>query len=413
MAKSEIMKSNGFSVALHMPKALPDSKKAHELPPYAPVTAYKVDDYDSAPSNWLRSSKTEASYFVPVKIGCGMWLDCNANFQHAHDVAIVMSIQGINPITGRMTSDLKLERYEDKCPVHGVDLEHERRCPKCKFAWPVQNYISTKSTPNGRLWIDGFRAMDGVVRQWLFTAAESGTGVAAQILGENRVFAIGIGFFKSKRAKPKGASNHGGWNGNQDWTVQQIGGYDWMVHDVALQHKRAVWASTKINNAQYVTSAPGLNAPVTCKTPDSSVYSVPCAPNHLIQTTSLNGFSAATGAMKLMAENPAGSVRGLSATANYCAAVDAGPAEEACLFVQPGQEVMAVNLDVAAGAKIDQKLFEDVEGLAEWDAEPAGIVYVHYTSEEVVRMITANGPNLELQEGFMARLKVGAAALDA
>lgn len=413
MAKSADMTSNGFSVRLHMPKALPDSKSAHGLPPFAPVHAHKVDDYDSAPQNWLRSSKTEASFFVGVKKeGHGMWLDYNANFQHEHDVAIVMSVQGINPITGQMTSDLKMERYESKCPVHDVELEHERRCPQCKFAWPVQNYISTKSTPNGMLWIDGFRAMDGIVRQWLFTAAESGTGVAAQILGENRVFAIGIGFFKSKQAKPKSAPNHGGWNGSYDWALQQIGGYDWMVHDMALQHKRAVWASTKINSVPYTTTVPGLNAPVTCKTPDSSVNSWPCAPEHLMRTTSLNGFSMVTGAVKLTAESPAGSVRGL-ATANYCAAVDAEPVEAVCFFMQPGQEVMAVNLDVAAGAKIDQRLFEDKEGLETWQPEPAGIVYVHYTSEEIVKMITANGPRRELQEGFMAKLKIGAAALNA
>lgn len=382
MAKSstEIMKCGQFSCALHMPKALPDSVKTHALPPFAPVTAYKVDDYDRVPQNWLHSSKSEGSYFVGVKEGHGMWLNFNDNSLLKHDVAVVVSVQGINPITGQMTSGLKLERYDAKCPVHDEVLDHARCCPQCKFEWPRQNYISTKSTPSGCLWIDGFRAADGVVRQWLFAAADAGVGVAEQILGQNRVFSIGIGFFKSRQ--PKVTSTR--FRGN----------------NIPVQHVIAWEAPLK---GSMLTPGPSY---------DSS------------SSAGMYGFCADTEPTKLSF----GAMHRTSKMNNNSRSYSAGPmrvnivsvsnetsmaTSAACFYSAPATEVPAVNLDVAAGAKIDQVLHSDEDGLEAWEAEAAGTVYVHYTTEDIVRMITADGPRRELQEGFMAKLRVGAAQANA
>jgi hypothetical protein len=51
------------------------------------------------------------------------------------------------------------------------------------------------------LWIDGFRNEKGEVRQYVITEDEA-SGVAAQLIGEDRVFAIGFAFYKSKEPKP-------------------------------------------------------------------------------------------------------------------------------------------------------------------------------------------------------------------
>lgn len=187
------MKIKDFTCELHMPDKVSDDK-VNQLPPYAHTHAYRVDDYERSASKWPKSSKDIGSYFVGVREDKGLWLDFNDNNNLDHDVAIVISIQGVNPITGQPT-ELRLEQYEKKCPVHNVNFEENRHCPKCGFCWPAQNYISTTGTTVGRLWLYGFRMPDGKVRQYVFTADEL-KGIASQIVGDKRPYSIGIAFYR-------------------------------------------------------------------------------------------------------------------------------------------------------------------------------------------------------------------------
>jgi len=149
---SSIMSIKNLQCELHMPNKLNIKKTKSEefvysLPPRAPVDAYKVDEYKGCPSSWMNGSSKSSSYFVPIKEGKGMWLDFNNCFENERDVAIVVSIQGINPITGQKTKTLRLEQYKDKCPVHNVEFHQDLFCPKCEYKWPGQNYITTTTTP--------------------------------------------------------------------------------------------------------------------------------------------------------------------------------------------------------------------------------------------------------------------------
>jgi len=181
-----------------------EEEMAHFLPPYAPADVYPVDEYEACPTNWMNGSDVTSSYFVGVKEDHGMWLDFNECFYHTHDVAVVISIQGINPITGqKMVAEkaLKLEQYHKKCPIHKVNFKQDRYCEKCGFKWPGQNYLSTTGTPEMMMWLDGFRTPEGKVRQYIFTEDKM-RGVANQLIGEARVFAIGIAYYLSKHKKP-------------------------------------------------------------------------------------------------------------------------------------------------------------------------------------------------------------------
>lgn len=194
------MSALGYGCDLHSPKAL-SGPHAHNLPPYALVPAHLVDAYPNAPDNWMRSEGKRASYFVGIEEGTGMWLDFNSNWSHPEETAILISVQGVNPLDG-LKSDGKLAKYS-QCPVHRLSLHPaDRHCPQCGFAWPAQNFLSTSGTPIGQLWIDGFRSSDGQTRQFLFTAEEM-RGIAAQVIGEQRCFSIGIAFFSGpKRRQP-------------------------------------------------------------------------------------------------------------------------------------------------------------------------------------------------------------------
>jgi len=159
---SSTMKVKELSTVLHIPKKLntimQNGKEiAQQLPMCNPVESYVVDEYPACPQMWVNGSSLASSYFLPVEEGRGLWLDFNGCWDSEYDVAIVVSVQGVNPLTGQKTDELRLEQYKDKCPIHNVSFKQDRFCPECKFKWSAQNYITTTSTPEGYLWIDGFR----------------------------------------------------------------------------------------------------------------------------------------------------------------------------------------------------------------------------------------------------------------
>lgn len=207
--QNKIMSVNGLTTVFNMPEAVErkfdrsGNERVASLPPYAQQVVYSVDEFPACPDSWMHGSATESSYFVPVKEGKGMWLDFSQNRGHpTHEVAIVPSIQGINPITGLPSDPIRLEQYKDKCPKHDVKFKQDRYCDTCGYKWPAQNYLTTTNKKNSHLWIDGFRAEDGVVRQYYLTE-EDCKSVAGQVMGhDKKVYAIGIAFYLSKNPKP-------------------------------------------------------------------------------------------------------------------------------------------------------------------------------------------------------------------
>jgi hypothetical protein len=172
------------------------------------VVEYKV------PDQWVQSGPNEASYFVPVTAGRGLWLDFNDDANDPYHIAVLVSVQGVNAITGQRTLGHGLEQYKHQCPVHGVTFGADRYCPSCGYKWSAQNYLATTGTPRGSFWLDGFRTEDGTTRQFVFTE-ETARGVAAQMIGQDRVFAIAVRFYRSVQPKPvarvyRGATRGGG-----------------------------------------------------------------------------------------------------------------------------------------------------------------------------------------------------------
>lgn len=337
------MEVNGLVCTLNMPAAIKSRKGddgqevTHGLPTYGPRAAFRVSEYDEAcPESWVRGSAEEASYFVPVLSEHGLWLDFNDNRAHSHHVAVLISVQGVNPITGRPVGDDKLEQYRVNCPVHKVKFGEERFCKACGFKWDAQNYLAGNATPYPYFWLDGFRAADGVVRQYVFTE-ETERGVAAQILGAERVFAIGIAFYLSKEPKPPAPETI--WRGSNHLLAS------------GLDHSYGY-----PSNGGYI---PPSQRRVRASLRASRVYSR--------------------------------------------AVIGASVDHDAYLVVN------APALEIAAGAKINQRIYRDPEKLDFWQKDPAGRLYINYCSVEMARSIIAAGKK-DLTaggEGFMQELKVG------
>lgn len=388
-----IMKVGELGCAFNMPPALHSRVVNGEevpqgLPPYGEVKPYVVDEYPACPSNWMHGSGKAASYFVPVKEDWGMWLDFNSCTDHTHDVAVVLSIQGINPVTGQKQTKLVLEKYGDECPLHKVGFETDRFCPKCGFKWPAQNYLATTGTPHRSFWLDGFRSADGKVRQYLITA-EKLKGVASQLIGEDRVFAIGIAFFLSKQPKPV----------MEDRSVYR----GMSSHCVSVQCAAASLSSDDSSELMYGASI------ASCEPDTSSLGHVVTkrgAVSEIINEVKDNGDSP-----KISCSVPAAkSLEKESKTSFGIKLPDVVTEKQWKSLDAPHgmvKEVKTKKLEIGAGASINQRVHDDPKPLDYWETEPVGVLYVNYCTEEEAQEIISQGKRDEKKDGFLTGLKTG------
>ncbi|MBD3261065.1 MAG: hypothetical protein GF334_05185 [Candidatus Altiarchaeales archaeon] len=191
MAMSYTMEYKGFKAQIMEANRL-EGDYVHGLPPGDPLPVYQSEAFKKYPDNWM---KGPGVFIVPVRPNKGLWFDWRGNL--SNNTAILPTIKGCNPITGIQTSGFHLERYEEKCPKHGVAFEGDRYCPKCEYKWPPQNYVCRDP-----MWWDGwFNAKDGTVRQFFFTEEEM-RDIASKLIGkENTVPAFGFAFYRPKEMR--------------------------------------------------------------------------------------------------------------------------------------------------------------------------------------------------------------------
>lgn len=352
-----LMTVNNLSVGLNMPSAL-KGDSIHTLPPYHRRRAFLVDEYPACPESWMRSSGRIKSYFVAVIPGNGLWLDFNQNAEHTNHQAIVISVQGVNAITGLPCKDPQLEQYRDECPKHKTAFGADRLCKECGFKWPKQNYLSSTGQPTGQLWLDGFRAEDGVIRQYVFSE-QAMRGVAAAIIGEDRVFAIGISFFLSQQPRPQEPRALGRSFASAGMMNYCGGGIETKMMDMSLD---------------------------ACESEVTSHY-----------TSSLSKSLCDDGGAKSITKGGSGLLGSLSARSRS--------RSFGSLMNAPAVK----KLEVAAGAKIDQRIYDDPNGLDFWQKEPEGLVVINYCTEEDARRIIEAG-TVDVKgspEGFLTSVPVG------
>jgi hypothetical protein len=372
------MKSNGMFVGLNTPDALESKESKQGLPPYAKRKGYLVDKYPACPKNWMESKGRLASYFVPVQEGKGMWLDFNKNFENDYHVAIVVSVQGINPLTGIACDDEHLEQYVDNCPKCSSSFKPDRYCEKCNMKYPKQNYLCTTSTPVGRFWLDGFRTIEGAVRQYILTA-EKMKGVASNLIGKDRVFAIGVSFFLSKEKKKANVFPD--------------------VYSKSLYKSIITTPNTGDTHFLNVASPSSISGQ-SCSSSSSS--SGPSASSSSDQKGSMSspmfGCSSPTKGNTTKRKRSYGGGSSVECSSNVFLNNTRGI-----------QEVKTKSLEVGAGATIDQNVYDDTEQLSFWRDEPEAVICINYALEEEVKKIISQGSkSLEgHKEGFLKNVPVG------
>ncbi len=369
-----LMRNGKFSCGFNMPTAL-EGEDTYSLPPYAKRMSFLVDKYPACPENWMRSEGILKSFFIPVEENKGMWLDFNGCVNLTHHVAIVISIQGINPITGLPCNDPQMEQYIDECPKHKIKFGADRYCKKCDFRWPKQNYICTTGTPEGYLWLDGFRAADGIVRQYILTA-EKMRGVASNVIGKDRVYAIGLSFFLSKDKKPEP-----------------------ITHEITI---RDYSGGVIYNQPQFFSP---IHTPINWDynwntiSDKCTTGTINYSSSSIIPTVSSSGLE-----FKSIEES-----KNLDWQFEKYENINSIEGVIANSTLRSVKKVKIKNLEIGAGAKINQNVYDDPEKLDFWHNEPESIICINYCSENEARKIIEGGIiNVEgSKEGFLRDTPVG------
>ena len=384
------MESNGFFAGLNMPEALISQKGNEEevsqgLPPYKRRSSFLVDEYPACPKDWMPSEGRLASYFVPIQNDHGMWLDFNKNADKNHHVAIVVSIQGVNAITGLPCNDAQLEQYIDECPKHKKKFGPNRLCEEkgCGFKWPKQNYICTTTTPLGYLWLDGFRAANGAVQQYILTE-KTMRGVASNIIGSKRVYAIGISFFLSKEPKPPMVYR-------PDHYLSSLS----CNSTSALNLFRGLIGS----NLDFDDGSEDENQNVVDLGDTGNSFrcirnSFGDTENSFGNASNSNGTKGSSGGMRVNHSVPRPQVN----TPIKCSSTK-----------NQFSEIRTKNMEIGAGASIQQQVYDDSEPLDYWRKEPEALLCINYCLEDETIKILKQGKVSKQghPQGFLQEVPVG------
>jgi hypothetical protein len=389
-----------------------EDEMSHSLPPFSPMDVYPVDEYEACPSNWMNGSDIASSYFVGVEEDKGMWLDFNECFYHTHDVAVVISIQGINPITGqKMVAEkaLKLEQYHKKCPIHGSKFQQDRFCPECGFKWPGQNYLSTTGTPEMMMWLDGFRSSDGKVRQYIITEDKM-RGVASQMIGDQRVFAIGIAYYLSKNKKPYTLKRPEKGRGVDLHHVLPKGPAFGSPMFFSPQHTpNQNWGGSGLEIDSFAGDMccdsldMDLGCDISCSADLSNI-----TPKSSCCSASSSTMSSSTGKKNFFG-HMSSKKRGRPQILRASAAIDPGDKlRGGVTLADSAQPVVPVKkLEIGAGALIKQRVYDDPKMMDYWEKKPAGMIYINYCDEETKKKIIDGGRRADEKDGFLKDVKVG------
>jgi len=199
-----MLNASVFSITPHMQRVMDINgcyasimraeKKQEEssdgLPSGIPIPVLPVDYLKDRPKEWVGG---EGSYVVPVDSDWGLWFNWTMN--NPMDTSVLVSVKGMNPLTGQKINGYTLEETGNECPIHKTPFKRGKLCTECGFKWPSQNFISA---PNP-LYLDGFRQADGNVRQFFFTE-DMARSIPELVIGkEDTVPAFGFCFYRRKK----------------------------------------------------------------------------------------------------------------------------------------------------------------------------------------------------------------------
>jgi len=372
-----IMEYKGFKARVMIAPRL-KGDYLHALPPGDPAEIYYADEFKKWPENWM---KGPGVFLVPVPANKGLWFDWRLNSEI--NTAVLPTVKGSNPVTGLKTSGFHLERYDEKCPKHGCSFEGDRFCPKCKYKWPPQNYVT-----GSPLWWDGWRSEDGNVRQFFFTEDEM-RDVATHMIGkENTVPAFGFAFYRPKemRQEPQIDTRH---------TV--LYEHHWYENNMLYQFPKYKYLSQPDLTFFGDSSSGDMSSDCVSESKTSEGLSAKHNVNHVYMS------HVAPDSFNLVGSSP--EIKPHSAlSGKMCASRSITRGFSKSSAPKPVKEV-----SVGAGAKINQALVVDPYPLDTWRDKPDASMTIYFVFQEKLEELKAGGmKDLEgTKEGMLDGVPVG------
>jgi hypothetical protein len=339
----------------------------HDLPLGDKIDIFSVDQFEEPLKHWITGP---GNYVVPVESNCGFCFDFTEN--DSLNTAILLSIKGMNAITGRKTTGFSLERYENKCPEHGIDFKDGLFCEKCNFKWPTQNYLSY---PN-MLRCDGFRTSEGKVRQFFFTEDLSKSIPELVIGKEDTVPAFGFAFFKAKKQR-----------------IREVN--DNVYYPYYIYNNNVYYPYYIYNNSFYYNNK-FLGHGIQCLVGESGIEDVACTQNNNVY------FNTQYSSESSSSKNSINHVNAQFNTQNYSLSSNAN-----CSNIQHNFQNKEVG--VGAGAEIYQDIKADMLNLSDWEEKPSSVVRLYFVFTEQFNYLKSKGLRdlVGQREGFLAGLPVG------
>lgn len=351
------MSVNGLSVAVHHPISNPNRGKS--LAPSDLHFTHKVAEYKEVPEKWPQAAANEGSFFFGVSPDREYWFDFRGMNHHSHFVAVVISVQRVNAVSGRKVDDIHLEQYKNNCPKHDVPFEGDRYCPMCSYKWPAQNYVTNAAGAKSQseFWLDGWRSQEGEIRQFVFTDVEAGLGVAQQLIGEERSVAIGFAIYLSKEPKPV------------------------VLHPEVLRRSASLFMSAPVTHNASTLGHKRMGSMSGSK----SVH------------PSYGNLEAFGGDDQVFGSNPADPAD----VAMSLNSADRGMNLESAPVPQIGTPVQQ---EVSHGRAVEQQVHQDPNDLSFWQDLPAAVIMLTPAPNDWVFTVTRNGPTVDLTKGGLGFL---------
>jgi len=392
------MNFNGFSARIMRAIRL-TGEGVHDLPSGRQIPVYPVDSFKEPLSSWIPG---QGNYVIPVDPDWGLWFDWTVNDEM--NTAVLMSIKGMNPITGQRSNGFSLERYVDKCPVHDEPFKEGLFCEKCNFKWPAQNYVSY---PN-RLWWDGFRTGDGKVRQFFFTE-DLAKSIPELVIGkEDTVPAFGFAFFKPKVRRERPAIQATVWHAyNESFKYST----NHIVKSSNFLTSTQCYAAGTVglgeSNPDHNLSVKKTNTKMALRSFESSNSSAKSLSNSRALTTGMaESYTCLDSASFYSNVDHESGVQGVQGHKG-----PSGVAGGACVDLAIQQQITTPvkEVGVGAGAEINQQLVVDQLKVTDWDEKPSSVMRLFFVFQNQFEEVKAKGMNDLVGEtnGYMSGLPVG------
>ena len=378
------------------------------LPPGDAIPIYPVDALPGCPKDWAGGI---GSYVCPVSPDWGLWFDWTMNDRL--NTAVLPSVKGLNPITGRPTTKgASLEQYGDKCPVHNEPLKSGRFCEKCDFKWPPQNYVAY---PN-YMWLDGWRQPDGTVRQFFFTE-ETIRDVASAVMGEREtVPAFGFAFFEPQKRREVHVP---------DYPRAEFSPYT-KCAAIGVVKSGGYFGAAGYSGCSGYSGRAGATKGVSRGTEGLGVRLGQTSTNFIKQHITHTSHPAAwqpsgdqvfggSDSINVKGDDQVLCMFSADAQATYSNKVEPmqvvaqNMVPDMVEDMQPAKAALDVKVSVGAGAKISQDLQPDPLGVKDWKDAPSDAVRLYFVFEKEFRRIVKGGiRDLEGdQRGYLKGVPVG------